>query len=213
MRHNAVNRTPLGPFGAVAVLRWPEQDADRRRLAALGRPRVLLTTGDVVPPSLLDDREAWIPDGSDVGTLLEAVENLDRMAALAPGRPLLDADGLLRHAGHWVEIPRAQLGIVAVLVENYQRLVTNDALREAYERSARSTSTASLNGLVQRLGTRMARVGLDLRRVRRRGVVLGPAPSPDALLLPRDAAGTTKVSPTIEAITDAWCRGHRGLLA
>lgn len=203
MRYNALTRTPPSPFAAVAILRWPEQDTDRRRLAALGRPRVLLTTGDVAPPSLLDDREAWIPDGSDIGTLLEAMENLDRMATLAPGRPLLDPDGLLRYAGRWVEIPRAQLGIVAVLVENYQHLVTNDALREAYERSARSTSASSLSGLIQRLGTRMTRIGLDLRRVRRRGVVLGPAPSPDALLLPRDAAAATRLAPTTKATTDA----------
>jgi hypothetical protein len=188
MPNHARPRPTEDAFSGVAVLRWPDQDEERRRLAALGRPRVLLTAADVVPPSLLDDREVWIPDGSDAAAVFEAMERLDRLAALAPGRPLIDPDGLLRHAGNWVEIPRAQLGVVAVLVQHYQRLVSNQAVREAYAQASGSTSTSSLNGLVQRLNTRLAKVGLTLHRVHRRGVILGPT-SDTGERAPRDRHG------------------------
>lgn len=167
---------PLQP--SVAVLRWPDQDDERRRLAALGRPRVLLTEADVIPPSLLDDREVWIPEGRDATSVREAIERLDRTAALAPGRPLLDSDGLLRHGGRWVEIPASQLGVVTLLVTNYQRVVSADAIRDAYSRAAKSTTRASLGGLVRRLGERFARVELVLHRIHGRGLMLGPTPVP-----------------------------------
>jgi hypothetical protein len=54
MRNQSRPQPTEDAYCAVAVLRWPDQEHERRRLAALGRPRVLLAAADVIPPSLLD---------------------------------------------------------------------------------------------------------------------------------------------------------------
>lgn len=165
--------TERPPTPAVAVLRWPAQDEERRRLAALGRPRVLVTAAGVTPPSLLDDREVWLEDGCAASRLIDAMAELGRDAVAAPGRPLLDEDGLLRHGGRWVAVPDSQLGVVELLVRNFRRLTPYEDVRAAYpRRGGRQVGRDALHGLVTRLDTRVRTVGLRLDIVRRRGMVL-----------------------------------------
>jgi DNA-binding response OmpR family regulator len=90
----------------------------------------------------------------------------------AVGRPVLDEDGLLRHAGRWVPISDTQIPLVAVLVRNVGRLVTSAEVRRAYTAAGGSGSPTSLRSVVHRLGRRVAEVGLRLHVVRGRGLVL-----------------------------------------
>ncbi len=87
-------------------------------------------------------------------------------------RPSLDDDGLLRFDGRWVSIPDTQLGVAALVVRNTGRLVRNAEVRRAYEGAGGSGSETSVRSAVHRLRRRMAEVGLHLRVVRDRGLVL-----------------------------------------
>jgi DNA-binding response OmpR family regulator len=86
--------------------------------------------------------------------------------------PVLDEDGLLRHAGWWVPISDTQIPLVAVLVRNMGRLVSSAEVRRAYTAAGGSGSPTSLRSVVHRLGRRVAEVGLRLHVVRGRGLVL-----------------------------------------
>jgi hypothetical protein len=173
----AAPSTEPAPPLAVTVLRWPAQDRERRRLAVLGRPRILLTDPDVAPPSLLDDRELWLQGGGSARDLADAIEQLRRHAGPGRGRPLLDEGGRLRYDGRWVAVPPAQVGVVTVLLEEYQRVVPLDRLRRVYRRGGAEVSYASIGSLAQRLHARVAPIGLRIDSLRRRGVMLSPAMS------------------------------------
>jgi hypothetical protein len=163
----------------VELLRWPEQDDRRRLLATLGRPRLLLLSPDAPPPTLVDDLELWIPDGSDPNLIATGITALQQKILTEDDEPVLDDDGLLWFRGNWVAVPDGQLPVIELLVRNYRRLVRNDDLLHAYQRAGGSGTTASLRALVGRVGQRLAGVGLDLQVVRRRGVLLGARPPGD----------------------------------
>jgi DNA-binding response OmpR family regulator len=103
---------------------------------------------------------AWIVDRTDPAT----------------DPPVLDDDGLLRHAGRWVPISDAQIPLVELLVRNVGRLVPSAEIRRAYTTAGGSGSATSLRSVVHRLGRRVAEVGLRLHVVRGRGVILDAAP-------------------------------------
>ncbi|MCC6438285.1 MAG: hypothetical protein IT196_24905 [Acidimicrobiales bacterium] len=50
---------------AVVVLRWPEEDARRRWLAAAGIPRILVLPAEQPPPSHWDHIEDWVREPVD----------------------------------------------------------------------------------------------------------------------------------------------------
>ena len=161
----------------VELVRWPDQDARRRLLATLERPRLLLLAPDAPPPALLDDLELWVPDGSDPALIATAIAALQQKTLTAGGVPVLDDDGLLWFQGRWIAIPETQLPVVDLLVDNYRRLVRNDDLQRAYQRGGGSGTIASLRSLVSRIGQRLRPIGLDLQVIRRRGVLLTDQPS------------------------------------
>ncbi len=86
--------------------------------------------------------------------------------------PVLDGDGLLRHAGRWVPIPDTQIPVADLLVRNVGTLVATSEIRATYVAAGGSGSATSLRSLVHRLGPRVAAVGLRLHVVRGRGVIL-----------------------------------------
>jgi hypothetical protein len=156
----------------IPLLRWPTQDDRRHRLAALGKPRLLLVPPDSTPPALLDDLELWVHDGDDPDAILAAVTALQDKVRQKDTHPILDTDGLLWFRGRWVAVSDTQIPVVDLLVRNYQRLVHNDDIQAAYRQAGGGTSPASLRTLVRRIGQRLTKVGLKLRVVRTRGVML-----------------------------------------
>lgn len=70
----------------IALLRWPAQDAERRRLVARGEPRILLISHYGAPPGLLDDLEVWMLEGTEPRELLAAMTTLRRKARQPPAR-------------------------------------------------------------------------------------------------------------------------------
>jgi hypothetical protein len=161
----------------IPLLRWPDQEAERRRLVALGEPRILLISRYAAPPGLLDDLELWMLDGADPRDVLEATAGLRRKARERRPEPIIDDDGLLWFEGRWVAIPDTQLPVVDLLVRNADRLVPNDDLRDAYRRAGGSTTASSFRAVVRRVRHRVRQVGLALHVVRHRGVILGTKPA------------------------------------
>ena len=158
----------------VTVLRWPEQEAERRHLAALGRPRVLLTPGDVTPTSILDDQELWVRDGCGALALLEAMEQLGGRAGVVPARPVIDGDGVLRHDGLWVDVPTSQVEVVRLLVAHYEEPVDGARVEDAYRRSS-GLDAPPHHSFLPRLNGRLRTVGLEAHRMYRRALMLAPA--------------------------------------
>jgi DNA-binding response OmpR family regulator len=91
--------------------------------------------------------------------------------------PVLDEDGLLRHAGRWVAIPDTQLDVVALLVANRDRIVATELVVEAHAHAGGSTTPSALEALLGRLRARLAEVGLSLHTIRQRGVLLEVHPA------------------------------------
>lgn len=157
---------------AVAVLRWPDDAEERARLAADSVPRLLLVAPDADPPGDLDDLEDWLRGPVEAGDLAARAETLRRRARANAAVPVLDRDGLLRHRGRWVAIPDSQLGVIRLLVERLGSLVRTEELVAAYAAAGGSTNRHAFGVLIVRLRSRVAELGLDLRVVRGRGVVL-----------------------------------------
>ena len=160
----------------VVLLRWPSQDAERRRLAAVGRARVLLIAEEAEPPRPLDGREAWVRDGADAARVLGAMEDVGRRVATAEDRPVLGDDGVLYFAGRWVAFSPAQVGAASLLVRNYRRPVPRHEVAAAYRRAGGSGGSSSVTALIARLNARFAKVALELYTSTRQVLVLAPAP-------------------------------------
>jgi hypothetical protein len=164
---------------AIALLRWPDQDAERRRLVAHGEPRILLISQYTAPPGLLDELELWLLDGAEPSEILAAMDRLRAKTRLRRPAPALDRDGLLHFDGRWVAVPDTQIPVVDLLVRNVDRLVLNDDIRVAYESAGGSGTPSSFRTVVRRIGERLAKVGLRLHVIRRRGVILARNPPAD----------------------------------
>ncbi len=92
--------------------------------------------------------------------------------------PVIDDDGLLWWCGSWVAIPDAQLPLARTLVAHFQRSVPDSTLASAYRSRTGSASSIVVGGALRRLGDRVARCGLTLRRIRGRGYILDGAFAP-----------------------------------
>jgi hypothetical protein len=186
-----IREAPVDP-APIPLLRWPDQDAERRRLVARGEPRILVLTQYSAPAGLLDDLEVWVLDGADPRDILRAMDTLRRKSVERRPGPVLDDDGILRFGGSWVSVPDTQIPVVDLLVRNVDRLVPNDDLRTAYESAGGSPRSASIRTLVQRVRQRLATVGLHLHVIRRRGVMLAISPPETGSDEPRSAAGPAR---------------------
>jgi hypothetical protein len=169
----AASSTRADEGSDIAIVRWPAQADQRVLLASEGRPRILLLAAGAAPPETVDDREDWLSETAPPDELLMRVETLRQRTLVQ--RPRLDAHGLLRHRGRWVAITDAQLPIVARLVEDFGKIVSNGELAEAYCAAGGTSKDVSMRTALKRLRHRVAEVGLVLRAVRKRGVILDDA--------------------------------------
>ncbi len=161
----------------IELLHWPNDEEQRRRLAADGVPRLLFLAEDAAPPGASDLLEDWVRLPVEVDELRARRTALARRADCAGHAPVIDSDGLLWWGDAWVAIPPAQLPTARLLVARVRELVQHDALLLAYERSGGSTNPVAVKAMLGRLVKRFAQVGLALRAVRGRGYLLD-APNP-----------------------------------
>jgi hypothetical protein len=175
----AVRTTNVLPH--VELLQWPAQRDRRQLLAVLGEPRILLLAPATTPPADIDDLEHWVPESAEPATIVHAVTRLQQKILDSDGPPVLDDDGLLWFRGRWVAVTENQVAVIDLLIRNYQRLVRHEHLDQTY-RDTGGTTTAARRALMHRIAARLAKVGLKLHPVRRRGFILAedPATGPQA---------------------------------
>lgn len=164
-----LTRLPLEP---VALVRWPESDDVRQSLAASRHPRLLLVAAHAQPPDIDDELEDWVREPAPEAEITARSATLRRRAGHDVEAPQLDDDGLLRLGSRWVAIPDAMIPVVRTLVRQPNQLVRDRQLISAYADGGGSTTPGAIKGMLGRLDERVRAVGLRLRRVKSRGVVL-----------------------------------------
>ena len=156
----------------VALLHWPA-DAERRdHLAARGVPRLLLVSGEAIPPPPADCLEDWAREGtSDLDVRARVAALQMRAAEHRREAPLLDGDGVLRFSDQWVALPPVEARLAAQLVERFGAVVSRDVLSRAGWPSSQ-TGRNALDVHILRLRRRIQPVGLSIRTVRSRGYLM-----------------------------------------
>ena len=155
----------------IVVLRWPAEHANRERLAAEGRPRLLLVAPDSDPPDGRDCLEDWVrlpADDRDVAARLRALEV---RAARHQQQPSTDERGRLTFNGDWVALSPIEERIVAVLAAHFGEVVSRDELLAAGWPDE-NPSDAALRVHLTRLRKEIAPLGLEIATVRGFGHVM-----------------------------------------
>jgi len=154
----------------VVILQWPEQ-ADRiDELERRGIPRLLLVEPDSVPPTSTSCIEDWLRLPVDEASLRSRLVALAAHARRHPIVPSLDEHGQLSHRGETVFLSVTDQRIAEVLVENFGRVVSEQALLERAHPESRNDQTLRVN--VSRLRRRIAPVGLAITCVRGHGYLM-----------------------------------------
>lgn len=165
----------------VVLLRWPAERVRRDELAAADRPRLLLVEAGSPPPEVRGLLEDWIRTPAAEADVRARVETLARRAAgPPPGRPSLDADGVVRLGGRWVALPPVEARLTEALLGRFGAVVGRDALAEAGWPSGPPGRNA-LDVHILRLRRRIVPLGLAITTVRGRGYLLevdGPVVDP-----------------------------------
>jgi len=154
----------------VVLLRWPLDQAQRDSLRAAGQPRLLLVEDGHAPPGV-GDLEDWIRVPAPEHDVQARVEGLRRRAATVRPRPVLDADGVLRHGDGWVALPPVEARLTTALLERYGAVVSREALaRAGWPGGAPGRNALDVHML--RLRRRLTTVDLAIRTIRSRGYLL-----------------------------------------
>jgi hypothetical protein len=167
----ALGPTPAEPAD-VALLHHPTDEQTRRRLAAVGLPRLLVVDADGEPPGHGPDvLEDW------ARTPFRPEDAIARQAALL-GRYLrrtqgvrIDADGTLVSGGDRVALTPAQRAMMVPLVGSAGSPVSREVVEREY-RSVAGAVAPSLASALVGLRRPLRRAGLTLHVLRPGAVLL-----------------------------------------
>jgi DNA-binding response OmpR family regulator len=156
----------------VSLVRWPQEELVRTRLAAAGRPRLLVVGPDGTPPLVEDPLEDWIRMPAADEDVRARRETLGRRSGRRDrGFPDLDEDGVLRFGGAWVSLPPVEARLTRALLDRFGAVVSRDSLaRSGWPEGAPGRNALDVH--VLRLRRRLESVGLAIRTVRSRGYLL-----------------------------------------
>jgi hypothetical protein len=181
-----VTTTPGAPAASIDGVRlvpWPAEEDARLELASDGLPRILLVASDGAPPEDWDDLEDWVRLPLDPDELRARARTLRRRAR-SGARPWFDDDQFLRvDDDRWIDLPATPRAVVALLVERFGELVSNDEIARAYLEHGGSVQDSARKAMIVRVRRRVAELGLTLHSIREAGY-----------LLDWDASGATPAS-------------------
>jgi hypothetical protein len=165
----------------LAVLPWPERDAERMAIARAGLPRLLLVGDGADAPIVIDDVEDWIrvpaPD-SDVLARIKRLEARWRVATASP--PRVDDEDTMHFAGRRVNLAPLQARLARELAAHVGSTVERGRLVAAGWPDGGASRNA-LDVHVARVRRRVTTLGLVIRTRRTVGYALEPADA-DAIL-------------------------------
>ena len=175
-RATGIPDAPTSPD--VALIRWPEDAATRRRLAAARRPRVLLITGSEPAPVSTDDLEDWVRLPVAPEELEVRVATLAGRARLGAGaRPTVDADGVLRTDRGWVALAPLEQRLATAMLTCAGQVVRREVLARAVWPEGPPAEPRAVDGVVKRLRRRIGPLGLVIHTVTGRGFLLDLPPA------------------------------------
>jgi hypothetical protein len=164
----------------VALVRWPEEEPARRRLAASRLPRLLLVDRGVTPPVVVDELEDWVRfplDADEIGARSRVLADRARDVSPRPVGLVLDADGMLHHGSRWVALAPLEGRVLAELLACPGQVVSRAALCGAGWRGAAPADPQAVDGVVRRLRRRLAPLGVGIHTVSGAGYLLDCAGS------------------------------------
>lgn len=156
----------------VKIIHWPAESAVREHYQAMGIPRLLLVEGGAAAPMCVDLLEDWVrPSISEEDLRMRAATLQAR--ARSRNAPLVDDEGILRHAGRWLALSPLEARLMRSFIQDYCLVVARDALMRRGWSGNRPRRNA-LDLQILRLRRRIAPLDLAIRTVRARGYVLEP---------------------------------------
>lgn len=164
----------------VELLRWPEEEATRRRLAAARVPRLLLIGEGEAPPLALDELEDWVRyplDAAELGVRCETLQERARLVAPRPTGLVLD-DGVLRNGDRWIALPPLESRLFAALLEQSGAVVHRAALTDAGWPKGAPADDRAVDGVVKRLRRRVTPLGVRIHTVAGSGFLLDHVSAP-----------------------------------
>lgn len=153
----------------IALVRWPADEAKRRELAELGKPRLLLVAEDADPPLCVDHLEDWtrLP-ASDADTRARVRALIERSQSLIP---TIDDMGTVTFGSAKIDLPPLHERLARPLVERFGAVVSRDTLlKRGWPDESASSNTLDVQ--IARLRRRLEPFGLEIRTVRSRGYLL-----------------------------------------
>lgn len=160
---------------AVAILRWPEDDTSRRRLAAARLPRLLLVEPGEVPPLAIDELEDWIRFPLDSDELALRSRTLEERAHRVTPRSIglaLDADGLLHRDDRWAALSPLEARLFAQLLQHPGEVVHREVLTDAGWPGGAPADDRAVDGVMKRLRRRVGPLGVTIHTVAGSGFLL-----------------------------------------
>jgi hypothetical protein len=150
----------------VVLVRWPEEGTDGLMLAGRGTAVLYLVDAGGDPPVPTTCLEDWIRIPGDERDLRARVASLELRSLIHQGPPRIDETGHLHYLGRVATLADEEAQVASVLVSHFGQVVPDRELGGGRSQGRPLTSRVSgLRGRVRELG-------LDVRRVRRRGYVL-----------------------------------------
>jgi two-component system OmpR family response regulator len=157
----------------VELVRWPGDPRRLARLRELGVPRILLVREGAEPPIPTDCLEDWVSAGTPEFALDARRRAVVARARAHAERPELDDDGLLRHHDEWVSLSPVEHALTRVLLDHFDSVVPREVAASRAWPDGLPTRNA-LDVQLMRLRRRLAPLGLEIRTVRSRGLLMQP---------------------------------------
>lgn len=146
----------------VALVPWPRRESQRRRLAAAGRPRLLVLPPQLAPPSAWDPLEDWVREPLEPDEVRARSDVLARRYE-ATGMPAtVGPDGVVCVGDRRARVTDRQRVLLTLLLTGLGTPIPRSALGRAYIAVGGGQSAASLTASLSRLGRRLQPLGLRI---------------------------------------------------
>jgi len=154
----------------VALVRWPADEQERRRLCEVGAPRLLVVHPDDDPPQTWDELEDWVREPLDAEEVRARSRTLARRRLASEPLIVLNSSGVCRVGEQSVIVTPFEQAMLDVLVERVGEPVSRDEVQAAYVRAGgdgRGFRTA-----LARLRRRLAPLGVQVHSLSSRALML-----------------------------------------
>lgn len=148
----------------VMLVRWPEDGDDGLTFARRGLAVLYVLESDAEPPPITSCLEDWVRIPGDERDLRARMSALEARSAAHQSLPWVDPDGSFHYSGQQVALPPDTVQIAEALVDRFGEVVADHDLP--------TESSRELRLLTTRLRARLRSVGIEVRRVGRRGYCL-----------------------------------------